>query len=48
MEREQHACNTGQRRRNNVGDLFVALRRIADEASALLVLTDGKQNRADG
>ena len=47
MEREQHAGAAGQHRRHDVGDLLVAVGRVADELRALLVLADGDQHGAD-
>ena len=47
MEREQHAGASGQRRRDHVGDLLVAVGRITDELRALLVFANGHQHGAD-
>ena len=47
MEREQHAGEPGERRRNHVGDLLVALRRVAGELRPLLVVANREQHGAD-
>ena len=47
MERKQHAGETGQHRRQHVGDLLVVPRRVADELRPLLVLANRHQHGAD-
>ena len=47
MEREQHARESGQRRRNDIRDLLVAIGRVTDELRALLVLANGDEHAAD-